>query len=120
MVLFIVAVRLLAENPEPDASTVNPGVVAGETGIEGVLTEPQVAHPATAPTDRLPPPSAEPAAASSAVRFTARPVEPTYTVAQGDNLYTIAQRHGTTAEAIRGMNNMSDSFLRVGQRLVLP
>jgi LysM repeat protein len=120
MVLFIAVVRVLAEQPQPDPTSASRTVVVGETAINPSAVETDRSQPVVASTDRTLPASTEPAAAPNVVRFTARPIEPTYTVAQGDNLYTIAQRHGTTAEAIRGMNNMSDSFLRVGQQLVLP
>ncbi len=48
------------------------------------------------------------------------PVAAPVTVAPGDSLSSIAQRNGTTAEAVQGINNLPDSFLRVNQRLVLP
>ena len=54
------------------------------------------------------------------VTFTARQVEPSYTVAAGDSLSAIAQRYGTTAEAVQSINNLPDTFLKVNQRLVLP
>lgn len=65
-----------------------------------------------APSDPSPRPS---------IRFTSRPVDPSYIVVAGDNLWTIAQRFNTTVEAIQGINSLPDrSTLRVGQRLVIP
>jgi hypothetical protein len=50
-----------------------------------------------------------------------RPVEPNYIVAPGDTLELIAQRFGTTVEALVGMNNIRDRHsLRVGQPLIIP
>lgn len=48
--------------------------------------------------------------------------EPTfYSVQPGDTLYSIAQRFGTTVEAIVAANEISDaSVIRVGQRLIIP
>ena len=43
-----------------------------------------------------------------------------YTVVSGDSLSAIAQRYGTTAEALQGINNLPDTMLHVGQKLVLP
>ncbi|HZU06326.1 MAG TPA: LysM domain-containing protein [Chloroflexota bacterium] len=50
-----------------------------------------------------------------------KPVEPNYIVAPGDTLELIAQRFGTTVEALVGMNNLRDRHsLRVGQPLIIP
>jgi LysM repeat protein len=54
------------------------------------------------------------------IRYTARPIEPTYSVAAGDTLSSIAQRHNTTVDALRGINNLTDVRLSVGQRLIIP
>jgi LysM repeat protein len=54
------------------------------------------------------------------IRYTARPIEPSYTVAAGDTLSSIAQRHNTTVAGLRGINNLSDVRLTVGQRLIIP
>ncbi|MBE7185063.1 MAG: M23 family metallopeptidase [Methylobacterium mesophilicum] len=43
-----------------------------------------------------------------------------YVVASGDTLNKIAQKMGTTAEAIRAANDMQGKPLRVGQALVIP
>jgi spore germination protein len=44
----------------------------------------------------------------------------TYVVQPGDTLYFIAQRFGTTVEAIMNANNLSSSSLNVGQQLAIP
>lgn len=51
-----------------------------------------------------------------------RPVESgaEYTVARGDTLSHIAQRHGTSVSAIRQANQLSGDTIRVGQTLVIP
>ena len=50
-----------------------------------------------------------------------RPVESNYTVVAGDTLERIAQRFGTTVDALVGMNNLRDrNSLRVGQQLIVP
>jgi len=55
------------------------------------------------------------------VRFTVQPIEPSYTVAAGDSLSSIAQRFNTTVDAVQSINNLPDrSTLSVGQRLVIP
>ena len=42
-------------------------------------------------------------------------------VVQGDTLWSIAQRFGTSVEALMQVNGLSDAgLLLVGQRLVLP
>jgi LysM repeat protein len=55
------------------------------------------------------------------VAVSIRPVESNYTVVQGDTLERIAQRYGTTVDALVGMNNLPDrNSLRVGQKLIIP
>lgn len=43
-----------------------------------------------------------------------------YTVVQGDTLYAIARRYGTTVDAILAVNHLSSTVIYVGQRLVIP
>lgn len=42
-----------------------------------------------------------------------------YIVQQGDTLYDLARKHGTTVKAIQQNNGLSDSRLRIGQQLML-
>ena len=44
----------------------------------------------------------------------------TYTVKQGDNLYSIARQYGTSETAIMNLNNLTSSNLKVGQVLKIP
>jgi membrane-bound lytic murein transglycosylase D len=41
----------------------------------------------------------------------------TYVVRRGDNLGTIARRHGTTVAELKRMNRLRSDLVRVGQRL---
>ena len=43
-----------------------------------------------------------------------------YTVKAGDNLYTIANRYGTTVNAIKSFNNFNSNTLQIGQQLLIP
>ncbi|MDB6079738.1 MAG: lytic transglycosylase [Akkermansiaceae bacterium] len=43
-----------------------------------------------------------------------------YAVRQGDSLYAIAKRYGTTASAIQKANGMSGTTIRPGQSLTIP
>ncbi len=46
---------------------------------------------------------------------------PSYTVRQGDSLWTISRQHGTTVRAIADANGISPSaIIRPGQQLVIP
>ena len=44
----------------------------------------------------------------------------TYTVLRGDNLYSIADRFGTTVDAIKNANNLTSNLLSLGQVLIIP
>jgi len=111
MALFLTTVRLVAEPPGPSVAATGVSEATGETPNE----------PASLPgAEAVRPVEVAPAPRSSGVRFTARQVEPSYTVVQGDSLSAIAQRFSTNAEAIQSINNLPNSALRVGQRLVIP
>ena len=43
-----------------------------------------------------------------------------YTVRSGDTLWLLAQRFGTTVDAIRRLNGLSGSALSIGQVLRIP
>lgn len=43
-----------------------------------------------------------------------------YVVAQGDTLFSIARRYGTTVQAIQGANGLTDYNIRIGQQLIIP
>jgi len=64
---------------------------------------------------------------SSAVTPTPPPVTPlppansfSYTVRSGDTLFFLAQRFGTTADAIMALNNLTSASLSIGQVLRIP
>ncbi len=44
----------------------------------------------------------------------------TYTVASGDTLWSISRNHDVTVDALRSANSISDSGIRVGQKLIIP
>ena len=43
-----------------------------------------------------------------------------YTVQKGDSLWKIAQRYGTTVEAIKSLNGLTGDLLNIGQVLQIP
>lgn len=43
-----------------------------------------------------------------------------YTVVAGDTLFLLAKRYGTTVDALRQANGITDSYLEVGQQLRIP
>jgi len=43
-----------------------------------------------------------------------------YVVRKGDSLWRIANRFGTTTEAIQSLNKLNDTYLRIGQVLMIP
>jgi len=44
----------------------------------------------------------------------------TYIVRWGDTLFSIAQMYGTTVDAIKAANGLTDDFIIVGQELIIP
>lgn len=61
-----------------------------------------------------------PSATTSAVAVASESGEQTYTVKSGDNLTKIAAEHHTTVKAIQTANNMTDTRIKVGQKLKIP
>jgi nucleoid-associated protein YgaU len=116
---FFVAIRLLlgpvfaiqADDREPAADTAELAPPSA-TGLAGALQ-------AVAPPARVIDPTAGPST-SPGIRFVSRTVTPSYVVVAGDNLWSIAQRYNTTAEALQAFNNLDRPALSVGQRLVIP
>jgi LysM repeat protein len=43
-----------------------------------------------------------------------------YVVQPGDTLFSLAQRFGTSVEAITAANGLADDSIRVGQELIIP
>lgn len=44
----------------------------------------------------------------------------TYIVKNGDNLYSIARKYGTTVDNLKFINNLSSNLLSIGQKLLVP
>jgi hypothetical protein len=65
---------------------------------------------------------AKPALASEPAKPTSPTAEAStsYRVRAGDNLWTIARKHGTTTKRLEEINSLESTRLRVGQRLKLP
>jgi hypothetical protein len=72
------------------------------------VVQPQAAQPAQKP-------------GQGELRTSSRAIEPSYTVAPGDTLGSIAARFGTSVEALQSINNLADrNVLSVGKKLVIP
>jgi LysM repeat protein len=80
------------------------------------------ASTAPVPAPRTAAPTAAQASTSTAVLASARSTasQATHRVARGESLWTIAQRYGTTVQALQRANNLSSSRIVVGQTLRLP
>jgi nucleoid-associated protein YgaU len=63
---------------------------------------------------------ASPPVPSTTPVVTPAPSQRTYVVQQGDTLNEIAQRFGTTAEAIQAANGLASDTINVGQVLIIP
>ncbi|GAB3915587.1 glucosaminidase domain-containing protein [Mucilaginibacter boryungensis] len=49
----------------------------------------------------------------------ATPTDKTYTIKQGDTLYSISKRFGLTVDELKALNNMADNTIKIGQKLVV-
>jgi len=115
---IIVAAMLWQQVPSTSASP----PISSERAA--AAAPPPVALPLDPETRRaavVPPPAPEPVPGPGGLAMSIRPVESNYTVVPGDTLERIAQRFGTTIDALVGMNNLRDrNSLTVGQQLIIP
>lgn len=47
------------------------------------------------------------------------PASKQYTVVQGDTLYSISKRFGLTVDELKGLNNLQDNNIKIGQKLTV-
>ncbi len=111
LILVMALISRVTSPSRPAVESVTLGVAAmSDTTLGTVPAPPPAGIEVTPPQPPAP----------RAPRFTSRPIEPTYTVAAGDTLSSIAQRNNTTAEALRSINNLPDTRLSIGQKLIIP
>jgi LysM repeat protein len=109
------------------------GVVVGWVGIGGLgallggpadspspTASVEASSSATASGSQTPGPSAPPSPTPAGPTLTPAPTPVTYVVQSGDTLNLIAQRFGTTAQAIRDANGLTSDIIQVGQVLIIP
>ncbi len=114
VVLLIVAIAVvgrIVNQPRAALESATLGVPATSDTALGAVPAPPPAG-----VEVLPPQPAAP----HPPRFTSKPIEPSYSVASGDTLSSIAARYNTNADALRAINNLPDTRLTIGQRLILP
>ena len=101
------------------------GILGGAPGDDSPTPSPSPS-PSPIPSASVAPASAgtsaslAPASIPAAETPTPAPTPRTYIVQQGDTLNQIAQRFGTTAEAIRVANGLTGDTLNIGQVLIIP
>jgi LysM repeat protein len=100
--------------------------------LNGVSAESASPTASPSPSQSAPPlPSSPPASTGASAPASApvpsatpvvtpAPSQRTYVVQQGDTLNEIAQRFGTTAEAIKAANGLGSDTINVGQVLIIP
>jgi LysM repeat protein len=100
-----------ATTPAPDVTTVS--VESGQGETQPVPDDVIEATPGLGETTPLPAATAEPLVV---------PVEQTfeYVVKPGDTLFSIALAFDTDVQTLRGLNNLPDDTIQVGQVLVVP
>jgi LysM repeat protein len=118
----------------PSAAATAPSTSGQQPGSQPAA--PQQAAPQTQPTTAPAPPAGQGAQAPPQAQAQPQPTAPPapqptptilpnqrqHTVQGGDTLFAIAQRYGTTVDAIVAANNLSSRSvtLRIGQVLVIP
>ena len=111
LILAIAVIGHVVNQPRAAVESVTLGVAATSDTALGAVPAPPPSG-----VEVLPPQPAAP----RAPRFSSRPIEPSYSVASGDTLSSIAARYNTNADALRAINNLPDTRLTIGQRLILP
>ncbi|MDR0405046.1 MAG: LysM peptidoglycan-binding domain-containing protein [Oscillospiraceae bacterium] len=57
---------------------------------------------------------------SPAISSNSQPTYTTHIVKSGDSLWTLAEKYGTTVDAIKAASRITSSYLTIGQNLVIP
>jgi hypothetical protein len=102
------------------------GILKGGPAESASPTASPTPSPSASLLASAPPASTSASAPASAPLPSATPVvtpapsQRTYVVQQGDTLNEIAQRFGTTAEAIKAANGLTSDTINVGQVLIIP
>jgi nucleoid-associated protein YgaU len=123
--LSLIIVALVLWQRLPASTTSQPAASDGSARVAPLPPAPPPAAASIDPESRraavAPPPAPEPVPGPAGLAVSIQPVESNYTVVAGDTLERIAQRFGTTVDALVGMNNLRDrNSLTVGQKLIIP
>jgi membrane-bound lytic murein transglycosylase D len=99
-------------------------LVPGEPGTGGVqlasLATPVGALDSTPSDNKAAAPRGRTTQAPAARVASARPNVRTHKVRQGDTLFSLAKQYGTSVDALRALNNIKGSALKVGSQLRVP
>ncbi len=116
LVLFAVSCKSTNQGGDPYANN-NPyygpqGAYGDNGGGESVSDSGGYVAPAPAAPTYKAPPSAPARGGGGGSK--------TYTVVNGDNLYRISLRNGTTVNALKNANGLTSDLIQPGQRLRIP
>ena len=93
----------------------------GTGGVQIASLAPPVGALDSAPADnKAAAPRARAAQAPAARVASARPNVRNHKVRQGDTLFSLAKQYGTTVDALRALNNLKGSALKVGAQIRVP
>jgi LysM domain len=96
------------------------GALLGPTGSPSAAPSAEASPSATSPGSQTPQASVTASPTPAGPTPTPAPTPVTYIVQSGDTLNEIAQRFGTTAQAIMAANGLTSDVIQVGQVLIIP
>jgi len=125
LLINIIEKYSLYQYDTPDGRLTSPKV-ADTTVSSRVVTPPTVTPPVIAPPTVTPQVVTPQAVITPAEKDTTTNADSTqqqvspdkfYTIKQGDTLYNISKRFGLTVDELKGLNNLTDNTIKIGQKL---
>lgn len=123
--MFIFAIPGCRSTSKKPSTAAAPVIGASETSPLSAAEPAATSEPLYTPSAEVSPvrfsPTRPGTPAASEVATAATPSSTTHTVVKGDNLWSIARKHGLSVKELAAANNLrSDTTLKLGQKLAVP